>query len=193
MTAAEVVAAVVADAVFYSFDEGGLTLSGGEALMQPEFAAAICQEGHRHALHTALETCAAVPWENIHLVCRHMDHVMVDLKHMDPRRHKEGTGMDNRLILDNILRLRAEFAELPLTIRCPVIPGFNDSESNIRDTARFVGALPRAKLELLSYHRFGEDKYDNLGRPYALRGLMPPDAEHMRHLRSVAGEYSVMV
>lgn len=187
MSAAKVMVEVSADAPFYGV-EGGFTLSGGEALWQPDFAEALCTEGHRHGLGVALETSAAVDWEILRRVCAHLDHIMVDVKHMDPVLHKKGVGVGNTRILANIRRLAADFPALPLTIRCPVIPGFNDDAPNLIRLARFAGGIAGAKLELLPYHRLGEGKYENLGRAYALSGTPSPSPERMRELRRLAGQ-----
>lgn len=189
MSAAAIVEEVSADATFYRA-EGGFTLSGGEALYQPDFAVALCTEGHRHGLSVALETSAAVAWEIMFRVCARLDYLLVDVKHMNPIRHKEGTGVDNARILDNIRRLPVNFPTLPLTIRCPVIPGFNDDVQNLTQLARFAGSIARAKLELLPYHRLGEGKYENLGRTYVLSSTPVPSPERMDELRRLAGEFA---
>jgi len=189
MSAREVVEEISADFLFYG-EEGGFTLSGGEPMAQPDFAAAICTEAHLHGLHAAAETCAAVPWENMRRVCAVLDHLLVDIKHLDPLRHKEGTGAGNDLILDNIKRVAEVFPRLPLTIRCPVIPGFNDDLDSVLSIACFAGTfLPCAKLELLPYHRLGKAKYENLGRAYAMPDIRPPAPELMHSLRLAAGEF----
>lgn len=188
MSAAEVIATVSADFAFYG-SNGGLTLSGGEVLMQPDFALALCAEAHLHGLSVAMETCAQASWEVVRRVCAEMDYLLVDIKHHDARRHQEATGVDNVLILQNIRRLRAEFPQLPLAVRCPVVPGFNDDEESIAGVARFVGGLSRVSLELLDYHRLGEGKYNNLGRTYALSGVAAPTPEEMLKLKNVAEKF----
>lgn len=192
MCAGEVAEKAAEDALFYR-PEGGLTLSGGEALSQPVFAAAICAEAHAHGLASALETSACASWEHLCMVCDHVDYLMIDVKHMDAARHRQWTGVSNEVTLDNIRKARARYPRMPLVLRCPVIPGFNDDSENILATARFAGSLAGVKLELLPYHRLGEDKYGNLGRPYSLAGMLPLPGERMRALRELAGEYAEIV
>lgn len=192
MCAADVAEKAAEDALFYR-PEGGLTLSGGEALAQPVFAAAICAQAHVHGLATALETSACASWEQVRMVCDHVDYLMIDVKHMDAVRHKQWTGVSNEATLRNIRKVRAHYPRTPLVLRCPVIPGFNDDNENILATARFAGSLAGVKFELLPYHRLGEDKYGNLGRAYSLAGMLPLAGERMQALRELAGEYADIV
>lgn len=188
VTVSHVMREVLADDAFYR-EDGGLTLSGGEALLQPEFSAALSREAQMNGLSTAIESSFAVPFESARMVCRHLDHLMVDVKHMDTRKHREGTGQGNERILENIRKIRSAFPALEMIIRCPIIPGYNDDEENLKSLASFAGSIKNARLELLPYHRLGENKYTNLDREYELTGLKSPTAEHMRRLREIAGEY----
>lgn len=189
MTAREVAEKAAEDALFYR-GEGGMTLSGGEALAQADFALAACIESHREGISTALETSAFADEESLKAICRELDFIMMDIKHMNPVRHKEWTGVDNALIQRNIAMVSREFPRLPLILRCPVIPGFNDDDDNIIATARLAGGFPHARLELLPYHRLGEGKYPNLGRRYDMEHILPPSPETMKRLRRLAGEYA---
>ena len=188
-TVAEVLAETALDGVFYR-ENGGLTISGGEPLLQPAFAAALCELAQRQGMTTAMESSFAAPLENALLVCRHLDQLMTDIKHMDSERHREATGLGNARILANIAEVRRRFPALDMLVRCPVIPGFNDDEAHVEKLARFVGALPGARLELLAYHRLGEGKYANLGRPYPLAGVAPLPKERMTELRSLAAAFA---
>lgn len=188
-TVAAVLAETALDGVFYR-ENGGLTISGGEPLLQPEFAAALCELAQRQGMTTAMESSFAAPLENAVLVCRHLDQLMTDIKHMDSERHREATGLGNERILANIAEVRRRFPALDMLVRCPVIPGFNDDEAHVEKLARFVGALAGARLELLAYHRLGEGKYANLGRPYPLAGVAPLLKERMTELRSLAAAFA---
>lgn len=187
-SAEDVLNEVSADFTFYG-GGGGMTLSGGEVFLQADFALALCCEAHRHGLSVAVETSAWAAWETMRPVCAEVDYFLADIKHMDSRRHKEATGVDNAVIINNIKNMRAEFPQTPMIVRCPVVPGFNDDAQSVADVARFVGALPGVRLELLEYHRLGEDKYKNLGRQYALPGVAAPTPQVMDTLRSVAAEF----
>lgn len=192
MTVDEVVHAINTDAVFYYHSGGGFTLSGGEPLLQAEFAAAVCRQAVEEGLSPSLETCAYVPYESMRKVCAFMTHVLVDVKQIDPVRHQQATGMDNHRILANIRQLCRDFPSLPVTIRVPIIPGFNDNPADVTEIARFAGGFAQARLELLPYHRLGEDKYKNLARGYSFAGKVSPSSEQMAELRSVAGAYADM-
>lgn len=162
------------DAAFYRKGGGGVTLSGGEVLLQYEAAAETLRLCRANYLNTCVETSAYAPWDHLRAVAQHCHTVFVDLKHMDSGKHRAGTGVPNELILENIEKLcRA----LParggkVIVRLPVIPGWNDSREEILAAARFVGGLPgRPELNLLPYHDLGQSKYEMIGENYTLDGL----------------------
>ena len=160
------------DEVYYRRSGGGITLSGGEAMAQPEFAEAILRACHDNGFNTAIETTAFAEREVVARLIPHIDHVMMDIKHMDSAKHQAYTGQPNEKILDNA-RWIAENAS-HLVIRVPVIPTFNATAEEIMAIARFADALPGVeRIHLLPYHRLGMDKYGRLGRPYALAGIPP--------------------
>jgi pyruvate formate lyase activating enzyme len=180
------------DGLFYSYSGGGITLSGGEPLMQPEFTVAVLKAALHAGLLTAMETSACAPYSYMKVACDHLDSLIVDLKTMDRDGHKEATGFSNDRIVSNIKKLLKDYPQLPLTIRMPIIPGFNDSKASVRDVAQFLGENGSAKLELLSYHRLGESKYKFLDRPYRISELRPPSKELMEELKAVAAEYTIV-
>ncbi len=174
----EVIRVAEEDGSFYARSGGGITLSGGEPLSQPHFAVQLLQAAERRGIDTALETCGHVRWEDLERACRHLNQLFFDIKLMDSKRHREATGVGNALILENLRRVCDEFPGLPVIARTPVIPGFNDTAEDIQAIADFVGGMPaRPAYELLAYHRFGEPKYQQLGKPYPLAGLAPPSEE----------------
>ncbi|MFA5562275.1 MAG: glycyl-radical enzyme activating protein [Eubacteriales bacterium] len=185
VTVGEVMETVLRDLPYYRRSGGGVTLSGGEPLLQPEFAASLLQSCHKHNLHTAVETAAYVPAENIAQVLPHLDLVLLDIKHMDPDKHKTHVGQSNATTLANAALFAKGAKEL--IIRVPVVPGFNDTEREIADIAAFARSLPGVRrLHLLPYHRLGQDKYEGLGRPYPLDGVLPPTASQMNKLLAAA-------
>lgn len=160
------------DSRYYERSGGGITLSGGEALCQPEFAKALLQECKEAGFHTALESTACVPYSVIETILPYLDLYLLDIKHKNSDKHQAFTGKPNTLILENAKRLALEAKEL--VIRIPVIPTFNDTIEEIREIAEFAASLPNVKkLHLLPYHRLGQDKYSGLGRPYLLDGYAP--------------------
>ena len=194
VTVSEVLRQVSQDALFYSCSGGGVTLSGGEALLQPEFSVALLRQAQRLGLSTALETCAHVPYKNLRNAAENLDYLLADIKTMDAGAHTLATGAGNERILDNLSRLGREFSSLPMTIRMPVIPGFNDNAASVREVARFVGGLAgNARLELLPYHRLGEAKYENLGLPYAFSDRASPGQEQMNALKQEAISFTDII
>lgn len=193
MSVDEVLRTVSTDALFYAHSGGGFTLSGGEALLQAEFAAALCRRSLHEGLNPSLETSACVPYGSMRMVCGFMDHVFVDVKHMDPVRHKIATGIGNDRILANIRQLCRDFPSLSITLRMPVIPGFNDDPASVTEVARFAGDFNQTRLELLPYHRLGEGKYQNIGREYRFSNTASPSTEAMAELRQLARTYAAIV
>jgi pyruvate formate lyase activating enzyme len=162
MSVAEVMKVVWKDRKFYETSGGGVTLSGGEASFQPEFARALLKECKALGLHTALETCGFASWNVLQKILEQVDLVLYDIKHTDPAIHRQGTGRENRAILDNAERIARCKA---MKVRVPLIPGFNDGEDDVRQIAGFVGSLPgRVEMELLAYNPLGEGKYERLGK-----------------------------
>ena len=162
------------DAAFYRKGGGGVTLSGGEALLQWEAAAETLRLCRSNYINTCLETSAYAPWEHLWAVAQYCHTVFVDIKHMDSRRHKEGTGVPNELILANIARLCEELPKRggKVILRLPLIPGFNDGEEEVLAAARFAAGLAgHPEMNLLPYHDLGQSKYEMIGQDYPLPAL----------------------
>ena len=160
-----------------------MTLSGGEPLAKPDFAAELLQRFREEGVGTALETCGYVPFEAFQKAAPFCQLIFFDLKCMAPEVHRRYTGVDNRRILDNLMALSREFPDLPLRVRTPLIPGVNDGREQLSEIVQFLRRLPSlADYELLPYHNWGEGKYRQLGRSYPLAGLEPPDRGAVRRL-----------
>jgi len=184
MTVEEVIEEVEKDRPFYETSGGGMTLSGGEPLMQAEFAIALLKAGKSAGLHTVLDTSGYGKAEHLREAARHVDLVLFDLKVMDAARHREVVGVEARVIHDN-LRMLAEVG-VPVIIRVPVIPTRTDSAENLRAIAEMAASLPNVRqVDLMRYNRLGESKWQRLGRPYELNGLQPPDDEGMNRLKAI--------
>lgn len=187
VTVEEILPEILADEPYYRRSGGGVTLSGGEILGQPDFARDLLRACKEHGLHTAVESTANAPWENVEKILPYLDLYLMDIKHMDSAKHKEYTCASNERILENAKRLSTSGVEL--IIRTPVVPGFNDTAAEIRAISKFAATLPGVKEHhLLPYHRLGQDKYAGLGRNYSLNGVEPPSQERMEYLLSVAEE-----
>ena len=185
VTVAEVMDEVLKDAVYYHRSGGGVTLSGGECMAQPEFAEALLRAVHEYGYHTAIETTAFASREVVERLIPHIDLVMMDIKHMDSAKHEAFCGKPNDQILGNA-KFIAENAK-ELIVRVPTVPTFNASEEEIAAIARFAASLQTVKeLHLLPYHRLGQDKYAGLGRTYTLAHILPPTNEHMERLAAAA-------
>lgn len=185
MTVAQVMAEVEKDRPFYRRSGGGITLGGGEPLAQYKFAAELLQAAHRSYIHTALETCGHAPWPHLSAVLAHVDLLQFDIKHMDPVKHKELTGVSNELILDNLKKVRSIKDPGDVIIRIPVVPGCNDSEGNIRSIVDFATGLGFKSIELVPYHRLGASKYAQYGMENPLDGVAPPAEAEMGRLREI--------
>lgn len=181
----EVLAEVEKESAFHR-SNGGLTLSGGEPLAQPEFALALLEEAKKRRMHTAMETCALVERELFLEAASRLDYLMADIKLMDDRRHRQATGKPVHVVLDNLRAVRRAFPSLPLHLRTPVIPGFNDTVEDIRAIASFAEETRASRYELLPYHRLGQQKYGYLGRKYPLPEDMTLDMAHFQSLREEA-------
>ena len=185
VTVEELMDEIVKDAIYYQRSGGGVTLSGGECMAQPDFSEALLRAVHEYGYNTAIETTAFASREVVDRLLPHVDHFMMDIKHMNSAKHMEFTSKPNELILENA-RYIAENAK-HLIIRVPTIPTFNDTPEEIIEIARFADSLPNVtELHLLPYHRLGQDKYAGIGRKYSLSHIVPPSREHMEMLRDAA-------
>ena len=178
------------DRAFYSRSGGGVTLSGGEVLMQAEFAAALLKQCKEEGIHTAMESNLCFPGDRVKKLTPWLDLCMADIKHMDSVRHKEATGQGNERVLEN-LRLLDKLG-IPTIVRTPIIPGFNDSEENVRATAEFLKGLENLQYyELLSYNPMGNDKRKRLG--YPVPEIEIPTKARMQELASAATDIPIWV
>lgn len=193
VTVEEVMETVEKDRGYYRRSGGGLTLSGGESLCQPHFAKALLKIAKSRGISTAMESMGCAPYEVIDDLLPWLDTYLMDIKHINPAKHKEFTGKSNELMLENARKI-AFSGKTELVIRVPVIPSFNDTLKEISDIARFAGSLKGVKkIHLLPYHRLGQDKYEGLGRDYTLKDLLPPENEHMEMLKKAVENVSKLV
>lgn len=182
MSVAKVMEAVLRDKVFFEGSEGGITLSGGEVLAQPGFAAAIIAAAREEGVHTAVETSGFGSFETAWKVLEHVDLILYDIKGMDAEIHKSNTGVSNELIQNNLQKLLKNGKEV--VVRIPLIPGYNDSVQEIQAIFDFAAQSGVKTIEVLPYHRLGESKYERLSREYLLKGLKTQSDDHIRNLIS---------
>jgi pyruvate formate lyase activating enzyme len=175
---AELVRELLRDRIFFDDSGGGVTFSGGEPLMQPDFLQECLGLLKAEGVHTALDTCGFAPWAQLEAAAAQVPLVLYDIKLMDEARHRKATGQSNRIILDNLRALSRVHPEI--WIRIPVVPGVNDDVVNLEATARFLAPLPGVRrVDLLPYHAIGQAKFARLGLTYTLPDLASPAPEAM--------------
>lgn len=178
LTVAAVLEEIERDRPFYEESGGGVTLTGGEPLFQPDFTALLLAELHARGIHAALDTCGAASWSAFERVRGDVDLFLYDIKLIDDVRHRQFTGVSNRGILANLRDLVRLGHRVRL--RVPVIPGCTDDDDNLEAIAAFAASLPRLDgVDLLPYHAAGADKYARMGRSYGLDALQGPPPERM--------------
>lgn len=181
MTEAEVLKEIEKDRVFYEESGGGVTFSGGECLMQPEFLTALLTGCKARGLHTAVDTSGYASWQTIAELKDVVDLFLYDLKLMDEEQHRKYTGVSNKLILANLQKL-AKVGK-SIWIRVPVIPGINDNDDNLQAMGAFLFSLQIRDVFLLPYHGIAANKYIRLGRDYQLSALEPPSPKQMEAMQ----------
>ena len=193
MTIDEIMKRIDKDRPFYRKTGGGVTLSGGEPILQYRFAKALLQECKSKGLHTCLDTSGYAKWEYYKDIIQYMDLVLYDIKHMDTEQSRVLTGVPNELILENARRMAT--GGVALQIRIPIIPGFNDSEQNLRATSEFCLELGSAvkMVQILPYHRLGIVKYERLQIKYEMESVEPPSSEHIDYCKKLIESYGLKV
>jgi pyruvate formate lyase activating enzyme len=189
MTVDEVLDEVEKDSSFYRNTGGGMTISGGEMMLQSDFAAALLKEAHDRGFNTAIETACNVPWGNLEKVLPHVDTMQHDHKLTIPERHKKWTGADNKRIKENFKQAYETFPNIDFIARTPLIPGVNADEEHIRAVLAFIKPYKNViDYELLPYHRFGLGKYELLGEVYKLDDFKTPSDEMVLRLQAIIDE-----
>ena len=194
MSVAEVMDVVRRDASYYRRTGGGMTLSGGEPLMQWQFALELLQEAKKKGFHTTLDTSGCADWEVLDKVLNYTDLVLYDVKLLNSVRHRESTGVPNERILEN-LRKTLEKSSFKVWLRHPVIPQFNDSEEEFEELREFILALKPSveKVSLLPYHKFGEPKYAATGKVYPWKDIPMISDEQIQKFKKLFESYGIKV
>lgn len=191
-SASEVLAIVEEDRPFYDQSGGGMTLSGGEPLAQPQYTCSLLKGAHERDIHTAIETCGYASWPVWERILPHLDLILYDLKETDAKRHADFTGVSNKAVLDNLVRLAR--SGKPIIVRRPVIPGYNDTPESIHALGRFVKHLETIdEIDLLPYHRLGENKYKRLGKEYIMGDMPTMKNEEVSGLQDILTSYGLNV
>ena len=169
---------ILPDVDFYDNSGGGVTLSGGEPLLQSGFCAELLKRCKMAGVKTAVDTSGYVPWDAFRKVIDYTDLFLYDLKHMDSEMHARYTGVPNQRILDNLKRLGS--LDKLIEVRIPIIPGINNSYENIRSSAEFLSGISSIKaIKLLRYHSMARSKFEAVGRPDTMPHADSPTEEEM--------------
>jgi pyruvate formate lyase activating enzyme len=180
---AEVMAEIEKDIVFYKESGGGVTFSGGEPLMQPDFLAEMLHLCKSKGIHAAIDTSGHAEPAAFKKVMDTANLFLYDIKVMDDVKHVEYTGVSNELALKNLAMLAGAGKEILL--RFPVIPGITDDDENVDKVARLMKGLHLNRIDLLPYHSIAKDKYRRMGKDYLLNDLKEPTVEEMMRLKSI--------
>lgn len=190
----EVIEIIERDSVLHNRSGGGVTVSGGEPLAQVEFTLELLQESKRRNINTAMETSGYGEWNSFEEILHYVDQLFFDLKGIDPVKHEKNTGYPNDIILHNLERVVQMVPKIKfeLTIRLPIVPGYNDSYEEVSTEAKFLHNLNvLLTVELLPYHRYGISKYRHLGRIKEIKEIALPTENHLRKLQKILESYSI--
>jgi len=168
----------------YWGDNGGVTLTGGEPLLQSDFVRSFLRRCYKSYIHTAIETCANVPWTHFEQVLDYLDLIFFDLKHSDSNDHNKGTGAGNENIVDNLKKLN-ELYEGDLIFRLPLIPGYNINEKNLSGIANMILKTKWRVLNILPLHHYGREKYAYLNMKYLANSYQKPDQKDLQWAKSI--------
>ena len=182
-TVDEVLKEVIKDKVFYEHSNGGVTVSGGEPLIQIDFVEELLKKLKENKIHTAVDTCGAVNFENLQRVAPYTDVFLYDLKIMDDEKHKEFVGSSNKLILENLKNLSQIHNNINL--RMIIVEGVNAEEKHIEETLKFIKDLDIKKINLLPYHDIAKHKYKKLNMFYEDHKMKKPTEEKMQAFKEI--------
>lgn len=192
MSVREVMTEIEKDLIFYDESGGGVTFSGGEALMQPEFLLEILKSCREKEIHTAVETSGFVNLDALQTLSNYVELFLYDLKVMDSRKHQGLTGVSNELILSNLRWLAENHPQV--IVRVAIMPGINDDEGNLCKIGEFVKSLKHVtEIHCLPYHKAGVEKYMRLGLKYQFPYLESPDKERMVQIAKKFEQFGLTV
>lgn len=180
---AELIEEIKKDSIYYSQSGGGVTLSGGETLLQPDFAAELLKECKNHGWNTAIETANFASRSAVEKVMPYTDLFLADLKIYNSKKHEYYTGQGNERIIENIKFIAQSGKNI--IIRIPIIPSVNDDVENMYNVVKFANTIGIKEINLLPYHRLGINKYSYLGYDYSLKEILPPPKEKMQELKKI--------
>lgn len=185
----EIIEEVMKDVDFYEESGGGVTLSGGEVLYQAAFATELLKQLKEKGIHTAAETTAHAKTEDFANFIKQVDTLYIDVKHHDPEKHRAGIGATNETNLKNLAYAIKHHDNL--TIRIPVIPRFNDSPQDAEAFSQLFNKMGVQKIELLPFHQFGQQKYENLNRDYRMKDIPQLHTEDLEYFKKIVTDHGI--
>lgn len=190
MTVDETLKKVLSDQILYKQTGGGVTLSGGEPTYQIDFALSLLKALKGNWVHTAIETCGYFRWEEFGLLLPYLDMIFYDLKIIEDDKHREFTNGSNKIILENLIRLKkiTDTYRTEVVIRIPIIPGITNQTANIIEICNFVSDTGFSDIEFLPYHKLGSGKYNSIGRKYKYPSLEPPSSKDLEKYYTIAND-----
>lgn len=192
VTDQEVLKEIEKDRIFFEESDGGLTCSGGEPMMQPDFLISLLENSKKKGIHTAVDTSGYASFDILDRVRKNTDFFLYDIKIMDDKKHKKFTGVSNRIILENLKKLSKSGTQI--AVRIPVVPGINDDEKNIREIAGYLLSLKNIRqINLLPMHRGGSEKYKRLGKETMPQALKPPSEGKIERIQEILTDYGFLV
>ncbi len=190
LTIDELFNVVKKDEQYYQGSGGGVTLGGGEPTFQASFTLQFLRKCKENYIHTALDTCGYTTNSEGLEALEEADLLLFDIKGMDPEEHLRNTGVSNKRIFENLKRRNA--TGKPVIIRVPLIPGYTDSDQNLKSTAQFLSELRCVeRVDLLAFHEYGKVKYGQLGREYKLGSVQPISQEHLEEIKNIFDQYGL--
>ncbi len=186
METGEVFEEICKDLVFYRQSGGGVTFSGGEPLLQPEFVTEILRFCKEKGISTAVETTGYVSWKALEMALPYTDLFLYDVKTMDTEVHKKWTGLGNERILEHLKQLSGREADI--MVRTPVIPNVNDRKEDIQAIMDYLKECQISKYNILPFHQYGSGKYESIGIPYEMADVKVPDEAYVQEMKNMIKE-----
>ncbi|NLV34217.1 MAG: glycyl-radical enzyme activating protein [Clostridiaceae bacterium] len=190
VSASEVMSEIMKDEPFYNDNQGGVTFSGGEPMLQPGFLKTLLVACKEKKIHTAVDTAGNVAFEKFAEIAPYTDLFLYDIKCVDEKKHKQVTGSNNKKILANLVLLDEIAKEI--IIRIPIIPGMNDTDEDMHAIGILLRNLKKVtKVQLLPFHNMAESKYESMGMEYKAKDLSAPKKERMQQFASIISSYDI--
>ena len=187
----EVLNEILKDLVFYEISNGGVSFSGGEPLIQADFLLSLLKKSKEFGLHTVLDTSGCVSSDTVKKIIEFVDLFLYDLKIVDEKKHKKYTGKSNEVIKQNLEMLTK--AKKEVIVRIPIIPTINDNLEDIKLFGEYLTTLDIIRVELLAFHKIGEEKYNKLNKINRMKDIQKPTKEHMITIKKRLEKYGLVV